>query len=156
MIYDELTHWKQYFKGPIFDDIYQKLGMISTDTPNGEHFRTDSYYFKVMSYSTMDNPTIVETHRKEVDVQIVLNGGEKIKIYDPRNLEVKTPYDEALDCQFYKVANKAAMEFDLVPNKMAVFFPQDAHGCQHIRANESETIKKIVIKIDEKLFTHQE
>lgn len=39
---------------------------------------------------------------------------------------------------------------------MALFFPQDIHACQYNVDNTSETIKKVVFKIDEKLFTQQE
>jgi YhcH/YjgK/YiaL family protein len=128
---------------------------LSVDTKNGEYFRTGNYYFKVMSYDTMPEPTVIESHRKEVDVQVVLAGGERIKIYSPNSLKIATEYSEETDCQFYKAQQPADMEFKLFPGKMAVFFPQDIHGCQYTRSNEIETIKKIVIKIDEELFTHQ-
>lgn len=154
MIFDDLTNWSRYFKGPIFDDIYQKLLAMTTDTKNGEHHRTDSYYFKVMSYDTINEPTIIESHKREVDIQIVLAGGERIKIYNKDNLKITTPYSEDTDCQFYKALKAAEMEFMLKPGKMAVFFPQDIHGCQYTLSNKVETIKKIVIKINEELFTH--
>ena len=155
MIYDDLTNWNLYFKEPIFEEIYQKLLMLSVDSKNGEHFRTDSYYFKMISYDTLENPKIIESHKKEVDVQVVLLGGEKIKIYSPEKLEITTPYSEELDCQFYKATHNPDMELNLIPGRMAVFFPQDAHACQYTHRNEPETIKKIVIKINEELFTHQ-
>ena len=154
MIYDNLSNWKLYFDSPIFDEIYQKLKSITVDTKNGEYFKTELYYFKVMSYDTLLEPTIIESHKKEVDVQIVLNGGEGIKIYSPTSLEVSVKYSEKTDCQFYRSKESADMEFNLFPGKMAVFFPQDIHGCQYILSNEIKTVKKIVIKIDEKLFTH--
>jgi YhcH/YjgK/YiaL family protein len=154
MIYDNLTNWNQYFDTPIFDEIYQKLITLSVNTKNGEYFRTEHYYFKVMSYDTMPKPTVIESHRKEVDVQVVLMGGERIKIYNPSSLKIVAEYSEESDCQFYKTEESADMEFKLFPGKMAVFFPQDIHGCQYTQSNEIETIKKIVIKIDEKLFTH--
>jgi beta-galactosidase beta subunit len=36
---------------------------------------------------------------------------------------------------------------------MAIFFPDDIHQPQFALENKIETLKKIVIKIDEKLFT---
>lgn len=154
MIYDSLTNWNQYFDAPIFDEIYQKLMSLTVNTKNGEYYRTENYYFKVMSYDTMPEPSIIESHKKEVDVQVVLKGGERIKIYSPKDLKIATEYSEETDCQFYKAKETADMEFKLFPGKMAVFFPQDIHGCQYTQSNEIETIKKIVIKINEKLFTY--
>lgn len=155
MIYDSLSNWNQYFINPVFDEIFQKLETLSVNTKNGEYFRTDHYYFKVMSYDTKKEPKVIESHRKEVDVQVVLHGGERIKIYSATKLKVSTEYSEETDCQFYKETNSHDMELKLYPGKMAVFFPEDVHGCQHTLANETQNIKKIVIKIDEKLFTHQ-
>lgn len=155
MIYDSLTNWGQYFDSPIFDEIYQKLMLLSIETKNGEYYRTENYYFKVMSYDTKLKPSVIESHRKEVDVQVVLKGCERIKIYGPKGLLKTTEYSEETDCQFYKAKEVADMEFKLFPGKMAVFFPQDIHGCQYTQSNEIETIKKIVIKINEKLFTYQ-
>ncbi len=155
MIFDDLTNWNQYFKGPVFDEIYNKLITLSVETKNGEYYRTENYYFKVMSYDTMPEPSIIESHRKEVDVQVVLKGGERIRIYNQEGLVLSSEYSEETDCQFYKAKEAAIMEFKLLPGKMAVFFPQDIHGCQYTQSNEIETIKKIVIKIDEKLFTYQ-
>ena len=154
MIYDNLTNWNQYFDSPIFDEIYKKLITLSVDTKTGEYYRSENYYFKVMSYDTMSEPSIIESHRKEVDVQVVLKGGERIRIYNPEGLKIATEYSEETDCQFYKAKDAADMEFKLFPGKMAVFFPQDIHGCQFTQSNEMETIKKIVIKINEKLFTY--
>lgn len=155
MIYDNLTNWEQYFDSSTFDEIYRKLLTLSIDTKNGEYFRTDNYYFKVLSYDTLKEPTIIESHKKEVDIQVVLKGGEIIKIYSPDSLIISSEYSDETDCQFYKAKESADMEFKLIPGKMAVFFPQDIHGCQYTLSNEMETIKKIVIKINEELFTHQ-
>jgi len=155
MIYDELKNWNQYFKGPVFDEIFEKLQLLTIDTKNGEHFKTDQYYFKVMSYDTFVEPTIIESHKREVDVQVVLIGGERIRIYDATDLEVSSEYSKELDCKFYSANNPELIELKLIPGKMAVFFPQDIHGCQYTLTDKVENIKKIVIKINEELFTHQ-
>ena len=107
-----------------------------------------------MSYETKIRPSIIESHKKEVDVQILLKGKEHIKIYSADNVETMEEYDSKTDCQFYKDIKGPDLELNLIPDKMAVFFPQDIHGCQYAFNNQASVIKKIVIKIDEKLFTH--
>lgn len=153
MIFDKIENRDQYFKTPIFKEIFDKFDTLDVNTPNGIHYKSDGYYFKVMSYDTKETPTIIESHKKEVDVQILLSGSERIKIYGKDQVEVTSIYDEESDCQFYKNTQASNVELNLLPGSMAVFFPQDIHGCQFAVNNQIGNIKKIVIKIDEKLFT---
>lgn len=153
MIFDKIENKDKYFSGEIFNEIFRKLEDLSLELPDGNYYKTDDYYFKVISYDTKHNPTIIESHRKEVDVQIMISGSEKIKIYSPENLIVKSEYDKNIDCTFYKNTGKEDVELELSKGKMAVFFPQDIHACQFAVNSKIKNIKKIVIKIDEKLFT---
>jgi len=153
MIFDKIQNRHHYFKNPIFEEIFQKLTTITLDSPNGNYYECDSYFFKVMNYDTKSNPTIIESHKREVDIQILLSGSENIKIYNNSQVEITENYSEEIDCQFYKSIHAPNMELSLSPGNMAVFFPQDIHGCQYAVNNKIENIKKIVIKIDEKLFT---
>ncbi len=154
MIFDNLENWNKYFKTPIFEEILSKLNTLTIDTPNGIHHESNGYYFKVMSYETKHAPTIIESHKKEVDVQILLSGSEHIKVYYQNQVESTTEYSEESDCIFYKNIDDPSLTLNLFPGKMAVFFPQDIHGCQYPVSDQTENIKKIVIKIDEKLFTY--
>ena len=153
MIVDKIENWKIYFKSPTFDAIFEDLKTYTVDTPNGVYKDNKKYYFKVMSYDTKLDSAIIESHRKEVDVQILLSGNEHIKIYNEAAVAVKEVYDEESDCQFYKVTGKPFTEINLESNYMAIFYPDDIHQPQFAVENKIETIKKIVIKIDEKLFT---
>lgn len=155
MIYGNITDWHYYFgTSEYFGGIFQELSKISTNTENGEYRINKHVYYKVMSYSTQVSPSIIESHRKEVDVQIVLGGKERIKVFDADAVKVTAPYNGENDCQFYCIEEQSFVEFDLVPGKMAVFFPNDIHACQYAVNEEVETIKKIVFKINEELFTH--
>jgi YhcH/YjgK/YiaL family protein len=153
MILDKIENWKIYFKSPIFDAIFEDLKTYTIDTPNGVYKNNENYYFKVMTYNTKLDSTIIESHKKEIDVQILLSGNEHIKIYNEAAVAVKDIYDEESDCQFYNVIGKPITEIYLEPTYMAIFFPDDIHQPQFALENKIETLKKIVIKIDEKLFT---
>jgi YhcH/YjgK/YiaL family protein len=153
MIFDKTKNWSIYFKHPIFNKIFADLNNIKIDTPNGIYFKNEDYYFKVMSYITKENPSIIENHRKEVDIQIVLLGSEKIKLFSLENLEVERDYSEEDDCQFYNITKNNHSELILKPSFMAVFFTQDIHQPQFLVNNKQEELKKIVIKVNEKFFT---
>ena len=153
MILDKVENSIRYFKAPVFHEIFQKLKDFNINTPNGTYKTHDSYYFKVMSYETQLSPEIIESHRKEVDVQILLSGKELIKIYKEEDVSVLEKYNYKIDCQFYKELNSPISELILEPSYMAVFFPNDIHGPLHAPNKKVEKLKKIVIKIDETLFS---
>ena len=156
MILDKVENSGRYFKGPIFKEIFLKLKDFDINTPNGTYIINDSYYFKVMSYKTQLSPKIIESHRKEVDVQILLSGKELIKIYKEEDVGVIEKYNSKIDCQFYQELNSPISELILEPSYMVVFFPNDIHGPIHAYNKQVTLLKKIVIKIDETLFSQQE
>ncbi|MEH6536889.1 MAG: YhcH/YjgK/YiaL family protein [Psychroserpens sp.] len=153
MIYDKIKNWQLYFKHDVFENIFKDLETITVDTVNGNHFKNENYYFKVMSYDTQLDSNIIENHNKEVDIQIVLAGKEKIKIYNENAVEIIRPYQEEDDCQFYKNVSIAHSEIILQPSYMAVFFKQDIHHPLFAVNGKPKHIKKVVIKVNEKFFT---
>ncbi len=152
MILDKIENWKLYFTSPIFVEIFQELNNFSKDTPNGVYKSNDHYYFKVMSYDTKLEGDIIESHCKEIDVQILFSGKEHIKIYNEKSVSVKNSYNEETDCQFYNPVNPPIATIDLIPEYMAVFFPDDIHQPQLAVDGTISNLKKVVIKINEELF----
>ena len=76
MIYDKIQKWHLYFKHDIFKKMFNDLECITLETENGTHFKNEDYYFKVMSYETQLESNIIENHKKDVDIQIILAGEE--------------------------------------------------------------------------------
>jgi len=152
MIIDKIENWSLYFKEPIFSEIKNELENYNSTTPNGVYKTHENYYFKVMSYDTKLDSKIIESHRKEVDVQILFSGNENIKIYNNTDVAVIEAYDDESDCQFYKNIGNPITEINLRPGYMAIFFPDDIHHPQFAVEGKIETLKKLVLKIDEKLF----
>lgn len=155
MILDKLANRHFYFKGAIFDELFYQLSLYDINTPNGVYKNHEDFYFKVMSYDTKLDSTITESHRKEVDIQILFSGKEGIKIFSATDVEIIKPYYYESDCQFYKPIKEPFCEITLEPGYMAVFFPDDIHNPQVAVFNKIEKLKKIVIKVNEKLFTHK-
>lgn len=151
MIYDKISNWKTYFKHPVFEEIFHLLEAYNGDTENGVYHH-DKFYFKVMEYDTKAEADVIETHRKEVDIQLLLSGNERIKMYNMADVEVKKGYDPETDCIFYNKKGEPYTELILSPGYMAVFFPGDPHHPQFRVGTEAEKLKKIVIKVDLDLF----
>lgn len=153
MICDKINNWEIYFKNDLFQEIFNELSSINIHTPDGVYQNNADYYFKVMSYSTQMAPTIIESHRREVDIQVLLSGVERIKLYDFQHVDITQSYKEETDCQFYRETGEPYSIIDLTPGYMAVFFPQDIHHPQFAINNHISSLKKIVIKVNAKLFT---
>lgn len=57
---------------------------------NGNYpLRKDDIFFKVLRYETKESGCITESHRKFIDIQLVLSGVELIEIYDGSKLLVQ-------------------------------------------------------------------
>ena len=97
-------------------------------------------------FTKSENEKFWESHKKYLDVQIMINGNEKVAISNIRNMEVKS-FDSEKDL----VILEGEKEFDVVmkTGDVLVFFPNDVHKPE---LNISETdnsgsIRKIVTKV---------
>lgn len=97
-------------------------------------------------FTKSENEKFWESHKKYLDVQIMINGTEKVAINDIRDMEVKS-FDEEKDLTILE-GNKA---FDIVmkTGDVLVFFPNDVHKPElNVSENDdSGNIRKIVTKV---------
>lgn len=84
-----------------------------------------------------------EVHRKYLDVQIVLSGGEVMEYADIRDLKEKVPYSEEKDVEFLEGTGSKIL---MTPGKFYLVYPGDGHKpCCHEEV--SMNYKKVVVKI---------
>ena len=99
-------------------------------------------YVNIDEYTTKEtsNP---EAHREYIDIQIVLDGHEKIGYADYKNGKTETAYDRERDIEFLK----ADCEYlKAESGRFFIFEPQDLHQpC--ITDGQSSKVKKAVFKI---------
>ena len=97
-------------------------------------------------FTKSENEKFWESHKKYLDVQIMINGTEKVAINDIRDMEVKS-FDEEKDLTILE-GNKA---FDIImkTGDVLVFFPNDVHKPElNVSENDdSGNIRKIVTKV---------
>ncbi|MXV17421.1 YhcH/YjgK/YiaL family protein [Hufsiella ginkgonis] len=114
----------------------------------------EEVYAKILRYETShDNNNMVEAHNQYVDIQFLLQGTERIEVYDRPKLTTRTAYSSHSDCEFFYPHEDAHLgTVMLKPGYFAVFFPEDAHLAALNPAGEVLEVNKIVIKIYEKYF----
>lgn len=127
----------------------------SRNTPLGEYqLKGEEIFAKVLEYNTTpNNDNQVEAHNQYVDIQFLLGGKEKIKVYNREDLDIRVNYSAMTDCEFFFPKDDALIAtVNLREGFFLVLFPNDAHLAALNPGGESNIVNKIVIKIYEKYF----
>jgi YhcH/YjgK/YiaL family protein len=87
-----------------------------------------------------------ESHRKYIDVQVVVEGEEAMEIVDVTRIAVKEPYSAERDVILYADV-AGASEIRLAAGDATVFFPVDVHmPCLQARPTGG-LVRKTVVKV---------
>lgn len=121
------------------------LKHLDRNTPNGRYDFSPDCYVNVMEIMTLCEFADMEAHREFIDVQLVIDGEERIYYADIAALTVTTPYAPANDCAFY--AYDTGTPFvDLTNGEGVILAPSDAHlPCRAVKS--ASLVKKAVFKI---------
>jgi biofilm protein TabA len=149
MIFDHLRNLASYRSlSPTFAVAIDYLGRTDLDSLDIGRFEiagTDVYAM-VQSYETKaPEQAKWETHRRYADIQVLIEGAERMDYADAEGLSVLTPYDSAKDAGFYSPPPEF-VSLIVRPRTFAIFLPQDAHR-PTVAVTGPETIRKIVVKV---------
>ncbi|HAN00170.1 MAG TPA: YhcH/YjgK/YiaL family protein [Marinilabiliales bacterium] len=111
----------------------------------GKHLIDGEQVFLLMNeYETKPEADCkTETHRKYIDIQLMLSGAEKVGYAFLENQKVVEGYNVEKDYTFYE----AELDyFILKPQWFAIFFPTDMH-CPSIKAEQPGFVCKAVVKV---------
>jgi biofilm protein TabA len=104
----------------------------------------DNVYATVQESPTKDlDKTAFESHRKYIDLQLVITGEENMGKAPLSAVTVSKPYDERSDLANYTGDGKI---YNVPAGTFMLFFPKDAHR-PNITPGGNKADKKIVIKI---------
>ena len=123
------------------------LKQVNPDTPVGEYQINHRVKAIVSEYETKsENEKGYEAHRKNIDIQFLLSGSERIACLPIEKLTETKPYSEEKDAAFYNT-NTKPLEMTIGDGYFAVFFPQDGHKPQ-LCVDKPMRVKKVVVKIE--------
>ncbi len=113
----------------------------------------DAIVARVMTYATRPRAAaVLEVHREFIDVQMMLDGVERLQWYPAATLTATAAYDAIRDVEFFAKPVRAPLQATLARPLVAVFFPGDAH-CTQLQLRAPRTVRKIVVKIQHTLWT---
>lgn len=158
MIISDLNNWsleKNAFHSAIQIGIeYIRNTDISGLNPGKYEIQGKEIFAQIQEVKTKSIvDTQPESHARYIDVHYLFNGNEEIigvtKV-NPKNI-ISINNFETKDIAFYDSVKDESFIL-LKPDMFAVFFPTDIHRpCCHV--GKSESIKKVVIKIDSFLLS---
>jgi biofilm protein TabA len=147
MIYDKIKNFEQYHcMHKHFADVSLFLESApASERSDGKYAINDQgAYVIIQTYETKEaSACFIECHRKYIDVQVVIEGIERIGVCH-RSSCGEFPYEEEKD--FQKLKGDADV-LTLAAGSFMIFYPDDAH-MPGVRYGEYPgTVKKAVFKI---------
>ena len=148
MIFDTLANLRKYTNIPHLESITTFLNSNDLlSLPAGDReIKGKDLYVKVLRYTPKEEKeNHFETHRLYADVQVVVQGVEKMQIVGGNNLENITEYNSKSDYQFF-TAQREISDLVVRENEFIFFAPGEAHkpGCRY--QNSHEPVVKLVFK----------
>ena len=117
--------------------------------PTGEVNRvelSDGVYAMEQTYDSEARYDAFESHRKFIDIQVIVGGTELIEVADISALPVTQPFDAERDVIIYGDYAQTSV-LRLAPGDAAVFRPADGHMPNLRVGEESTLVRKVVVKV---------
>lgn len=110
-------------------------------------FVNDDFYYSVLEYMTKsEDEAKLESHRKYVDIQIIVKGEERMDIADVSRLTIKENYNPDDDVMFWNIPERMA-RLTLKAGDYIILYPENAHRGAIQVGGESQRVLKIVGKV---------
>jgi len=158
MLYGHLSGSDAYahlLANPAWKRAFDWLQQATDVTPAGiQQLQGDDIYVNVHGYGTAPREQgRFESHRRYVDLQYCISGGEIIDWCLASDLECDGEYDAEKDVQFYRALPSArpTTALRMAPGSFAIFHPSDAHRPK-AQDGVNPGVFKLVIKIDRRLI----
>ena len=112
----------------------------------GKYEVNENFYYLVQEYNTNSkSECVLESHKRYIDIQWIIEGEEAIDIADVSGLQIDREYSDEKDIMFWH-ANSNMMRVVLKPESYTILYPQNAH-MGGIAVKNTKWVKKIVGKI---------
>lgn len=150
MIYDSLDQLSQY--SGLSRNLDAAISAIATadlfSLPVGKHELVPETVYAVVSQieTKPAAEAVLEAHRDYLDIQIDLEGTERIGVSSLADPCLKTTqaYDKENDCQL--LSGPLSVSCPLGPGRFLILFPQDAHA-PGLADDTPGPVKKVVVKV---------
>ncbi|MCF8298089.1 MAG: YhcH/YjgK/YiaL family protein [Saprospiraceae bacterium] len=143
MVHDKLENLCRYRE--LLPELFKYLqGCELNSLRPGKHEISDTLFVLVNEYETNTNDvSILENHKKYIDIQIILSGREKVA-FSSSYVSLHQQYDFEAD---YELVKTKPIFMDFEAGFFFVFYSGEYHR-PGIAYNVPEQVKKIVFKLE--------
>lgn len=106
----------------------------------------DAFVMEQAYESKLRADAFFESHRKYIDVQVILDGEELMEVADIARMKQRQPYNADRDLIVYEDSSDASL-LRVFPGQIAIFFPSDAHMPTLRIRHEAMPVRKCVVKV---------
>lgn len=122
------------------------LALTDEQLISGRHEVSEDFFYYVQEYETKPaDEWKLESHRKYVDIQIMLDGAERMDIADISRLSLSEEYNEDKDVLFWNIPSRMA-SITLRKGDYVILYPENAYRGTTL-INQEVNIRKIVGKV---------
>jgi len=147
MIVDLLDNHRKIKGFPEITEAFEFLRNLPPNVEDGRINISENIFVGISSYTTIPfEKGKLESHKKYIDIQVLLSGTEQIGWNHVSALTPSTEYNGEKDVVFYSTPSKFSNFTTLTPALFMIFFPDDGHMPQ-IMLNTPEQVRKAVFKI---------
>lgn len=148
MVIDLLSSAHLYYnQGPLFKKAFEYLAQTDFSKVEKGKYELDgqNLFAIVNEYDTVspDNQQM-ESHKKYIDIQYIVTGGERVGHDFLTNQTPSQAYDAEKDFMLFR--EKPSFFTVLKQGMFAIFFPHDLH-MPNIMIDKAAPVKKVVIKV---------
>ena len=147
MIVTEINNLSTYVGvNPYFERLINFLKTVDLDSlPEGKiDIEGDKLFGNCFSYVADGQPgDFFETHRKYLDIHLVLENTEDMAVSSVKSTTVSQPYNKENDIELYE--GKVEQLIHLKSGECLITFPEDLHQPK-VRVNDLP-LKKVVFKV---------
>ncbi len=143
---DKIEFARQYLHNRVLWDkafAFLKLADLKT-IASGKYTIDGENVLAIVTIDTASENSKWEAHTKYCDIQYVIQGKETMGLVSLSDASVITAYNKAKDVAFYET--RVGNYYTVGAGCFLIFFPNTVHR-PNLKAKESDSIKKIVIKV---------
>jgi biofilm protein TabA len=126
-------------------DIYSRINSLPVGSFNRVNLTNEIFALEQVFYTKEREDCFFESHKKYIDLQLLIHGEELMEYAEIEKLCVKTKYNEATDFVIYTTPEKhRTSKFLLEKHDMAIYFSSDGHMGLSKSLNISKVFKTVV------------
>lgn len=145
MIFDRISNIKKYKEIPL--DVADFVLSLTPETYPGHYEISGDTYANIDCYVTKpEEQGKLESHKKYIDIQLLLTGEERLDYIDISELTVSESYNPEKDIMFYQKTDKFLNSVKLSAGYFVLLYPAEAHQPQ-MSLSTPQSVKKVVVKI---------